>query len=118
MQKYAYMEDWSEGKLPDLQAEHDPNLKDFIPAIDDWMEADRKVPRKRRHTAMRIYHRWQAEPSKRRFWRGCLFHRGNSNGLWPFPYLKLLLERLPFGVSLKPALERFCTISLQITGRR
>lgn len=61
VQKYAYMEDWSEEKLPDLQAEHYPNLKDFIPIIDDWMEADRKVPRKQRHTAMRIYHRLQEE---------------------------------------------------------
>lgn len=61
VQKYAYMEDWSEEKLPDLQAEHYPNLKDFIPIIDDWMEADRKVPRKQRHTATRIYHRLQEE---------------------------------------------------------
>ena len=54
VQKYAYMEDWSEEKLPELQAEHYPALKNFIPAIDEWMEGDRKVPRKQRHTATRI----------------------------------------------------------------
>lgn len=61
VQKYAYMEDWSGEKLPDLQAEHYPTLEKFIPAIDEWMEGDRKVPRKQRHTAMRIYHRLQEE---------------------------------------------------------
>lgn len=44
VQKYAYMEDWSEEKLPDLQAEHYPTLKNLIPSIDEWMEGDRKVP--------------------------------------------------------------------------
>ena len=61
VQKYAYMEDWSEEKLPDLQAEHYPTLKNFIPSIDEWMEGDRKAPRKQRHTATRIYHRLQEE---------------------------------------------------------
>ena len=35
--------------------------KQYIPVIDKWMEMDRKVPRKQRHTAMRIYHRLQEE---------------------------------------------------------
>ena len=61
VQKHAYQEDWREEKVPDLKAEHYPSLKEYIPAIDEWMEADRKVPRKQRHTAMRIYHRLREE---------------------------------------------------------
>ena len=61
VQKYAYKEDWSEERIPNLEAENYPSLKEYIPTIDEWMEADRKVPRKQRHTAMRIYHRLEAE---------------------------------------------------------
>ena len=57
VQKYAYQENWSAGKLPNLEAENYPNLEQYIPSIDEWMELDRKLPRKQRHTAMRIYHR-------------------------------------------------------------
>ena len=32
-----------------------------ISVIDEWMEADRKVPRKQRHTATRIYARLRDE---------------------------------------------------------
>ena len=61
VQKYAYKEDWSEEKLPNLEAENYPSLVEYIPTIDEWMEADRKVPRKQRHTAMRVYHWLQEE---------------------------------------------------------
>lgn len=84
VQKYAYMEDWSEEKLPDLQAAHYPNLKDFIPIIDDWMEADRKVPRKQRHTAMRIYHRLQEE----------LGYRGSYSSVKRYVSKKKLMMKL------------------------
>ena len=57
VQKYAYQENWSAEQLPNLEAENYPNLEKYIPSIDEWMEADRKLPRKQRHTAMRIYHR-------------------------------------------------------------
>ena len=57
VQKYAYQEDWSQDKLPNLDENGYPALKEYIPSIDEWMEADRKAPRKQRHTAMRIYHR-------------------------------------------------------------
>ncbi len=57
VQKYAYQENWSAEKLPNLEAENYPNLEKYIPSIDEWMELDRKLPRKQRHTAMRIYHR-------------------------------------------------------------
>ena len=61
VQKYAHREDWSEDKLPNLEAEHYPSLAEYIPVIDKWIETDRRVPRKQRHTAMRIYHRLQEE---------------------------------------------------------
>ena len=57
VQKYAYQENWSAEQLPNLEAENYPNLEKYIPSIDEWMELDRKLPRKQRHTAMRIYHR-------------------------------------------------------------
>ena len=57
VKKYAQRDDWREEKLPDLEAQRYPNLEKYIPSIDEWMEADRKLPRKQRHTAMRIYRR-------------------------------------------------------------
>lgn len=55
VQKYAYQEDWSREKLPNMEAEIYPNLEKYIPSIDEWTEMDRKLPRKQRHTVMRIY---------------------------------------------------------------
>ena len=57
VQKYAYQDNWSVEQLPNLEAENYPILEKYISSIDEWMEADRKLPRKQRHTAMRIYHR-------------------------------------------------------------
>ena len=57
VQKYAYQEDWSEDTLPNVASEDYPILGAYIPYINEWMEADRKVPRKQRHTARRIYDR-------------------------------------------------------------
>lgn len=57
VQKYAYRENWRVEKLPDLKAKHYPSLEKYIPSIDEWMELDRKLPQKQRHTATRIYHR-------------------------------------------------------------
>lgn len=65
VQKYAYQENWSAEQLPNLEAENYPNLEKYIPSIDEWMEADRKLPRKQRHTAMRIYHRLVEEQGYR-----------------------------------------------------
>ncbi len=61
VRKYAYKEDWSENKLPSLEPEHYPVLEAYIPTIDEWMEVDRKAPRKQRHTAKRIYDRLREE---------------------------------------------------------
>lgn len=65
VRKYAYEEDWSAEQLPNLEAGNYPNLEKYIPSIDEWMEADRKLPRKQRHTAMRIYRRLVEEQGYR-----------------------------------------------------
>ena len=57
VQKYAYQDDWSKDTLPNVAPEDYPILGAYIPYINEWMEADRKVPRKQRHTARRIYDR-------------------------------------------------------------
>ena len=57
VQKYAYQEDWSVESLPNVAPKDYPMLGGYIPFINEWMEADRKVPRKQRHTAKRIYDR-------------------------------------------------------------
>lgn len=59
--KYAYKEDWSAEKPPNTEPESYPVLGDFIPTIDEWLETDRKIPRKQRHTAWRVFTRLQAE---------------------------------------------------------
>ena len=61
VQKYAHKEDWSEDDLPNVDPENYPILGGFISVIDEWLEADRKVPRKQRHTAWRIYTRLRDE---------------------------------------------------------
>jgi len=38
-----------------------PKLDPFIPIIDQWLEADRTVPRKQRHTAKRVFDRLRDE---------------------------------------------------------
>jgi len=38
-----------------------PKLDAFIPIIDQWLEADRAVPRKQRHTARRVFDRLRDE---------------------------------------------------------
>ncbi len=61
VKKYAYMENWSAEKLPNTSPQSYPILGEYIPIIDKWMEEDRKIPRKQRHTATRIYKRLQKE---------------------------------------------------------
>ena len=61
VREYTYKEDWNEEELPNLEAENYPALQAYIPVIDEWMEADRKIPRKQRHTATRIYARLRDE---------------------------------------------------------
>ena len=63
VQKYAYCDNWSEESLPDLEPKSYPVLGNYLPIIDKWLEEDRKVPRKQRHTAQRIYDRLVKEYS-------------------------------------------------------
>ena len=61
VQKYAYMDDWNEEKLPNVEPQSYPILGKYIPMIDEWLEDDTKKPRKQRHTIKRIYDRLQEE---------------------------------------------------------
>lgn len=61
VQKYAQKENWNEDNLPDTEPTSYPVLDEFIPIVDGWLEADRKVPRKQRHTAWRLFCRLRDE---------------------------------------------------------
>ena len=61
VRKYAYQENWNEDNLPDTEPTSYPVLGKFIPIVDSWMEADRKVPRKQLHTAWRLFCRIRDE---------------------------------------------------------
>jgi len=61
VQKYAYMDNWNEDHLPNVDPNHYPVLKDYIPIINHWLEDDMRQPRKQRHTITRIYNRLQRE---------------------------------------------------------
>lgn len=45
--------------MPNVEPENYPVLGKYIPIINEWLEGDSKVPRKKRHTATRIYKRLQ-----------------------------------------------------------
>ena len=61
VQKYATREDWNEPVSMDIKAADYPVLGPYISVIDRWLEEDRKVPKKQRHTAMRVFTRLQDE---------------------------------------------------------
>lgn len=61
VQKYAQKEDWNKTKFPGTQADSYPVLGNFIPTIDEWIQADKRAPRKQRHTSKRIYDRLAEE---------------------------------------------------------
>ena len=63
--KYATKEDWNEERKREVRPESYPVLKEYIPTIDAWLEADRKAPRKQRHTAKRVYDRLRDEKGYR-----------------------------------------------------
>ena len=95
VRKYAYQTDWREDSLPDVEPMSHPMLGKFIPQIDEWLEADRKVPRKQRHTAKRIYDRLRDEhgfcgsySSVRRYIRKKKFVlKAQNNGYLPLEHL-------------------------------
>lgn len=57
--KYAELEDCSPKPPGHAKAKSKPDP--FKPVIDKWLESDRLMPRKRRHTAMRVRHRLRDE---------------------------------------------------------
>jgi len=63
VQKYAYQEDWTPNSPIEKNANPDryPVLGPYLHVIDEWLENDRREPRKQRHTATRIYRRLQSE---------------------------------------------------------
>lgn len=61
VRKYVDMEDFnSDPPLPEEQS-CTSKLDPFKPMIDSWLLADKKAPRKQRHTAKRVYHRLKNE---------------------------------------------------------
>lgn len=61
VKKYAHQEDWGAKHLPNIEPLSYPVLGDYIPLINEWLEADRKVPKKQRHTMYRIFCRLRDE---------------------------------------------------------
>ena len=59
VRKYAQLEDCS--PKPPVRVESRSKLDPYKPLIDKWLEADRFMPRKQRHTARRVYDRLVAE---------------------------------------------------------
>jgi transposase len=60
-QKYAYKAKWDDDHLPNCKPERYPVLCDYIAIIDEWLENDKREPRKQRHTVTRIFNRLKAE---------------------------------------------------------
>ena len=61
VKKYADRDDWNIADLPNLEPQSYPVLGKFIPIIDEWLENDRRVPHKQRHTIQRIHDRLRDE---------------------------------------------------------
>lgn len=60
-QKYIDMEDFSPPIPIPQEASHESKLDPFKPLIDKWLAADKRAPRKQRHTARRIHKRLKEE---------------------------------------------------------
>lgn len=64
VQKYIDMEDFSPSKPnPEEAAGRPSKLDPYKPLIDGWLIADKKAPRKQRHTAQRVFERLCRETS-------------------------------------------------------
>jgi transposase len=63
VRKYIEKDDFSEDPLAtDLRKENPcPKLDPFKPAIDSWLEADKRARRNQRHTAKRVFDRLRKE---------------------------------------------------------
>ena len=62
VKKYVDMDDFN-NPPPTSKAEavHESKLDPYKPLIDSWLMADKKAPRKQRHTAKRVHRRLQTE---------------------------------------------------------
>ena len=82
--KYAGREDCSPG--PERSVSRPSKLDPFRATVDGWLQADRFMPRKQRHTAKRVYDRLVSEKG---VLLQCLFDRFGSVfpqcGLMVFP---------------------------------
>ncbi len=96
VRKYAYQADWNSDNLPGILPASYPVLGDFIPIIDGWLEADRKVPRKQRHTAIKVFDRLRREHGfqgsyssvKKYFRKKKYLMRQSSEGFLPLSHPK------------------------------
>ena len=61
VRKYALQDDFNDVKPLTIRRSDYPVLQEYIPKIDEWLEADKKVPRKQRHSVKRIYDRLREE---------------------------------------------------------
>ncbi|MBO5507946.1 MAG: IS21 family transposase [Bacteroides sp.] len=59
--KYVDMEDFNCPPPTPALEEHESKLNPFKPLINEWLQADKLVPRKQRHTAKRIFRRLKDE---------------------------------------------------------
>ena len=61
VQKYAYQTKWDEAVESPLRQREFPVMQAYIWVVDEWLEQDKKEPRKQRHTIKRVYDRLQKE---------------------------------------------------------
>ena len=61
VQKYAYQSNWNADHLPNAEPEKHPVLGKYIETINEWLENDKREPRKQRHTITKIHKRLQKE---------------------------------------------------------
>ena len=61
VRKYVDMEDFNEPNPMPEERQLCPKLDPFKPFIDQWLEEDKKAPRKQRHTAKRVFERLNKE---------------------------------------------------------
>ena len=61
VRKYVDMENFNSDPPAPQETEHISKLDPFKPTIDSWLTADKKAPRKQRHTAKRVFNRLKDE---------------------------------------------------------
>lgn len=62
VQKYLDMTDFNLPQPePVSERQFCPKLDPYKPIINEWLQEDRNVPRKQRHTAKRVFHRLENE---------------------------------------------------------